>query len=577
MKPNHRNILLAIFGLFLFALTSCQRDTVTLTCKISRFGNSKTCVEDGGKVYIDGLTPKWNDGDTIRINENSIIISSSDGTTATMQVPATNVYKAVYPCSIAQPLVNGNTAQLFLPRLQIYREGDNHHQIVAIPMCAMSSSSTLRFKNMGALLAINLINGTNHQTITVDSISVKSVAYGSTTDSPAAATALWGEATADISSSEPTYTFTDMPTAGVNDSVTLALQGNRSLNITLSNNTTEAQHKEVYINVPAISSTANNLFSIRVFANDGNGKRYTYLLSQSTAYSGNIGRNQKADVPFSMTNGIEHEHIINTVPEGALTGIFTVDGNRTKVYFSKGNLQYREIGTHLVAGGGTPIGTWRFAENQWDYLADTELPANSNDWNDLFGWGTSGNNVLPTNHSTLNSTFAPYMVGTNFDWGQYNAISNGNSEQAGLWRTLTSAEWSYLLGYPSDGRIVNGHSGAGYCYNILKVNSTWGLLIYPDGFTGQSNHNINSILTEIPEGCVFLPMAGRRDGTTISGVNVWGYYWTSTTSGTLTNPTPDAFAMRFNKNGNNINDIGERDKYNGYSVRLVQNVTSTQK
>jgi hypothetical protein len=72
-------------------------------------------------------------------------------------------------------------------------------------------------------------------------------------------------------------------------------------------------------------------------------------------------------------------------------------------------------------------------------------------------------------------------------------------------------------------------------------------------------------------------MAGRRDGTTISGVNVWGYYWTSTTSGTLTNPTPDAFAMRFNNNENSINDIGERDKYNGYSVRLVQNVTSTQK
>lgn len=576
MKPNHHNILLAIFGLFLFALTSCQRDTVTLTCKISRFGNSKTCVEDGGKVYIDGLTPKWNDGDTIRINESSIIISSSDGTTATMQVPATNVYKAVYPCSIAQPLVNGNTAQLFLPRLQIYREDDNHHQIVAIPMCAMNSSSTLRFKNMGALLAINLTNGTNHQTVTVDSISVKSVAYGSTTDSPAAATALWGEATADISSSEPTYIFTEMPTAGVNDSVTLAIEGNRSLNITLSNNTTEAQHKEVYIYVPAISSTANNLFSIRVFANDGNGKRYTYLLSQSTAYSGNIGRNQKADVPFSMTNGIEHEHIINTVPEGALPGIFTVDVGGTQVYFSKGNLQYSNSGSHLVAGGGTATGTWKFADNQWGYISSMEFTSVNSAWNDLFGWGTSGLTYSPTSY--LNTAiYAPFMEETNYDWGIYNAISNGDSAHAGLWRTLTSAEWSYLLGYPSDGRIVNGHSGAGYCYNILKVNSIWGLLIYPDGFTGQSDHSLSSNLAEVPEGCAFLPMAGRRNGTTIYVVNEWGYYWTSTTSGTLTNPTPDAFAMRFNKNGNSINEISEKAKYNGYSVRLVQNVPTTQK
>ena len=583
MKPNHRNILLAIFGLFLFALTSCQRDTVTLTCKISRFGNSKTCVEDGGKVYIDGLTPKWNDGDTIRINESSIIISSSDGTTATMQVPATNVYKAVYPCSIAQPLVNGNTAQLFLPRLQIYREGDNHHQIVAIPMCAMSSSSTLRFKNMGALLAINLTNGTNHQTITVDSISVKSVAYGSTTDSPAAATALWGEATANISSSEPTYIFTEMPTAGVNDSVTLALEGNRSLNITLSNNTTEAQHKEVYIYVPAISSTANNLFSIRVFANDGDGNRYTYLLSQSTAYSGNIGRNQKADVPFECSNAIEHEHIINTVPEGALPGIFTVDGNWTKVYFSKGNLQYKNNGTHLVAGGGTAPGTWRFAENQWD-LRDVNYNNSSfyYDWFDLFEWGTSGYNPnhQPYSISTSTQAIAYTMEGTNYDWGRYNAISNGNSGQAGLWRTLKSSEWDYLTGINNTGRAVNGGRGEGYCYQPLKIQQVWGLLIYPDDYTQQNNYNRNSTLSDVPEGCVFLPMAGYREGTTrtVSDKGSYGYYWSSTTNGTNINPTDYAYAMRFRqKTSIQVYSTGLKEKYNGYSVRLVQNVTSTQK
>jgi transposase-like protein len=77
-------------------------------------------------------------------------------------------------------------------------------------------------------------------------------------------------------------------------------------------------------------------------------------------------------------------------------------------------------------------------------------------------------------------------------------------------------------------------------------------------------------------------MAGRRDVNTISGVNIsgvneWGYYWTSTTPGTLANPTTKAIAIRFYQNENSIRDISERDKYKGYSVRLVQNVTSTQK
>ena len=82
--------------------------------------------------------------------------------------------------------------------------------------------------------------------------------------------------------------------------------------------------------------------------------------------------------------------------EGALSGVFSVSDTK-QVQFSQGNLQYQ-----------ASTNTWRFAENQWDYVG-TQIPDqyghaggtvigsdNSNisqtysGWIDLFGWGTSG-------------------------------------------------------------------------------------------------------------------------------------------------------------------------------------------
>lgn len=72
-------------------------------------------------------------------------------------------------------------------------------------------------------------------------------------------------------------------------------------------------------------------------------------------------------------------------------GAFSVSPNKL-VYFSKGNLQYQ-----------ASTNTWRFAENQWDYVGDAtegnvymdDVKCNNsyisqtyNGWIDLFGWGT---------------------------------------------------------------------------------------------------------------------------------------------------------------------------------------------
>lgn len=123
------------------------------------------------------------------------------------------------------------------------------------------------------------------------------------------------------------------------------------------------------------------------------------------------------------------------------------------VLFSPGNLQYQ-----------ASTKTWRFAEHQWDFVGthsykdkdnggtiegsdNANISETYDGWIDLFGWGTSGfNGKEPYMTSKNDSDYGNGendIAGTNYDWGVYNAISNGGNK-AGMWRTLTVGEWWYL-------------------------------------------------------------------------------------------------------------------------------------
>ena len=146
-------------------------------------------------------------------------------------------------------------------------------------------------------------------------------------------------------------------------------------------------------------------------------------------------------------------------PTGAINGLFSVRED-IQIYFSQGNLQYQ-----------ASTDTWRFAENQWDYVGtknpsfgeaggtvagsdNTNISPTYDGWIDLFGWGTSGYNhgavcYQPWSISTEDNDY--YVYGGMYhlcdqtgqaDWG-YNAISNGGNAENNGWRTLTSEEWKY--------------------------------------------------------------------------------------------------------------------------------------
>lgn len=560
MNKSLTRILLlgALISAALFS--SCQKDgVVTLRARIGHFG-SQDKVFIGGE---DNLTPYWRNGDTVIVNGTPCTLAGST-TESRLEVARAASYWAVFPATI-NPVASQTDSRInvTLPALQPYWVTSDSKQAVNAPMGAYlesdASSGSITFTNMGALLAINIVNHTGHTAITVDSVSVRATGIP-----------LWGDGyVADYDKDSRHVVLTSnlqdhdsVVLARLNPALLTDPHANRSLSMGL----TVTDSKEVYVYVPSCEPLTPNRYRIIIHAHHGSEDvSESNEQSESNPYAGCIPNNNLALVNFP----VGHSEI--EYPEGAVHGVFTV-GQGKQVYFSNGNLQYQHS-----------TGTWRFAEHQWDFVGGTTVPGtvtgSSNNkigrndytgWIDLFGWGTSGyNGYLPTLSANNNTLYPdlPSLTGANAnnDWGHYNRIANGGNEDH-LWRTLTMQEWRYLLGTRT---FAGDHSGVGYSYKLvtLEVSNTrsiTGLLLFPDDYSDQSQ--VDNRITTIPDNCVFLPsQGGYRQGQSESA-NYYnqGFYWTATCySGA------NIYYINISGTGVTLSSIA---KSTGLSVRLVQNV-----
>ena len=261
--------------------------------------------------------------------------------------------------------------------------------------------------------------------------------------------------------------------------------------------------------------------------------------------------------------------------EGALRGRFAISATDT-VAFSRGNLQYQPSTT-----------TWRFAYNQWDFVGNGELGTVYEDgvksnnelfytytyaygykykgWMDLFGWGTG---TKPTTGSTSNSDYNSWN-----EWGN-NAIANGGNAR-NLWRTLSKAEWEYVIWERDSAESLFGVGTVNGVNGTILLPDNW---IIPEGLTFKAHNNTDStaapnkysadewMLMEMA-GAVFLPITLERNMTpwyTAYCHTVFteqeGRYWTKSNS----------YYMVTYHNGN-VNRNGQMsNNYVGKAVRLVQ-------
>ena len=267
----------------------------------------------------------------------------------------------------------------------------------------------------------------------------------------------------------------------------------------------------------------------------------------------------------------------NTVPTGAINGKFTINNNGDQVYFSQGNLQYQ-----------ASTNTWKFAENQYDYVGsdNSNISSTYDGWIDLFGWGTSGyghgaNAYQPWSTSQSPSDYYAYGSASynlydqtgQADWG-YNAISNGGSA-TNQWRTLTGGsggEWDYVF----NTRITT----SGIRYAKAQVNNVNGVILLPDDWSesyyslsdtnnGGAGYGSNVITASNwtsnlqSHGAVFLPAAGYRCGTSVNGGN--GCYWSASYKHSLS-----AYDAGFSDSGLGAAASEYVGRCDGQSVRLVR-------
>ena len=242
----------------------------------------------------------------------------------------------------------------------------------------------------------------------------------------------------------------------------------------------------------------------------------------------------------------------NNTPQEFVAKPFSVSFRRT-VTFSPGNLQYHPANNE-----------WRFAPSQLDYIGNdnANISDTYNGWIDLFGWGTGDN---PTNASTDYEDYQTFV-----DWG----VNQIGSYAPNTWRTLTDAEWEYLIEErPNYDKLIG----------VAKVNGVNGLILLPDGWTCPSGvtfksgfHNdygteyyadyqtfSSSEWTKLEvSGAVFLPAAGYRYGSYVGRVQNDGDSWSATE---YFSNRASSFAF-----GSDWAYTGACERGSGLPVRLVQ-------
>lgn len=509
-------------------------------------------IADADKAYVDGSTRKviWQSGDQLRINGTDLTVAEIDsggvrakfyGTVGALPDGSNYRYWAVYPKTLATAqTMNGNsTLTINLPATQTVNTSNLNYPLAGYSYMAghavvpqTASRVHFQMRNVGTLLKLTLKANTNDFRQRVDKIVL-------------------------TSSANLTGAFTIPNTLSSNPNFTInSSSGSTSLTVNFSGGSLDiSSQKTIYVFLPPLSGKSLNM---KIYGGYG-------LVSYVEKNVSSITLERNKIYEYSNTNI-------------SFDKVFSVASNR-KVIFSPGNLQWsRTKGTanntsHTTVDGTGTAGTWRFAENQWNFVGanydgtvygnvygvggvsgtrcdNSNIASDYKGWIDLFGWGTSGyNSKQPYKVSISNTGYGDGdndIDGTYYDWGRFNAIYNpktGEIYGTNNWRTLTYSEWKYLLN--PDGASSGARTGNRFAKAI--VNNVKGLVIFPDGAGANSFTKINKTNASFSDntrtddqwktleqnGFVFLPACGyryRKGNATevkrvVPGTTV--YYWTS--------------------------------------------------
>lgn len=543
----------------LVVMTGCRKDDMAggIMLTTERF------MQDGVKTSVVGDEVHWVNGDAVRINGQTGTVEVSGSTARAVGFESlTGAIRGYYPASIitATGAANegtDNPTVVFPHRFASSFSGGR--QILGLPMVgrANDGATEILFKHLSAAVNVRVKNSTGREKLYLDSVVIAS-----------ADQQLCGAATVTLSSA-------DVPSVSGASNV----EANRSV-VVYFDEPVLISGDYLQVQVPILPVAGGEL-TFKVYTHALMSDIYPgvapahYSYNYSRALSNNaLGRNVMGIVQIAVTG-------VSAYVTEVDRGLFTINKiSGAKVRFSQGNLQYQ-----------ASSGTWRFAENQYEYIGDAagnnvfgDSRATQSAWIDLFGWGTSGyNNKYPYMISENESDYGngnASISGTEYDWGIHNSISNGGNA-AGLWRTLTATELSVILLYRS-AATINGISEARYAK--ATVNGINGLIVFPDNYTNPNGVSLPSHINEADiggwsanvygkddwkkmeaYGAVFMPITARTDIGLVTNTAV-GYYWSATVGG----DAGKAYYWYFSESG--LNPSLQVFRHYGNAVRLVKNL-----
>lgn len=542
-KRIHTTMLVGLMA-GIVMLAGCKREygTVTLGANID-YGRD-------AKVYIDDLTLCWHNNDLIRVNNQTCTTSAALGSSAQItDVVGSSHYRAIYPADIVGDvdISSSSSIAVTLPHEQIYEVDSRGDQKVKVPMGAYSSSESLTFHNLCPIIKVVVSNRMDNDFV-LDHITVT-----------AATAYLSGLCSASVKGSPNDHIGTMVSSSASHDVSLVFPAGNRP---TIGRGDRDTY--VYYIVAPEFGGDDGEDVTFTIYSTTGH-----YATFEKHA---SLRHNRMAQVSLTVEQWNEQGPIDPPSGDGVLPGAFSVSATQ-QVHFSQGNLQYQ-----------ASTNTWRFAEHQYDYVGtqtaddlgyyggnvsgsdNRNISSTYSGWIDLFGWGTGDNPTLASTDDTYYSTFV--------DWGS-NAISNGGNA-VNQWRTLTRYEWDYLL---------NTRTNASSKCGTGNINGVGGLIILPDSWTQPSGcpqfnpglassyrdwtHNSYTLAQWAQmesAGAVFLPAAGGRLGTEVSGgglYDICGSYWSSS-------PYNEDYACNMVFNSRNLEAWDCYPRSNGFSVRPVR-------
>ncbi len=531
-----KNILFAAIAILILSASCTQQDDFMPGNEAKTFIATIEQAQTRTTLADDDVTVKWSEKDEIDINGATYSAAISGKNSEAIfhlksgVAPKEGPYRATYPASLCQDDGKGNRVITF-PQIQYY-EPDK----LNVPMIAISNTEELTFHNICGVICFSLTG--------MDKI------LGIQVGTDGQSLPLWGDVNVDENYKASIVAPPSEKGKGQAisyDQIILDC-GENGLQLDAS------EPVKLYMYLPETTFPEKTMH-ISVIGMEGIEKQ-SYVLVADNAVTVERNHIYTLNLTIPAFGEEKAEEVLGPV----LTGVFSVSANKT-VKFSRGNLQ---------ATNNDGKWTWDFAPQQYDYIGEKNVVQGKlGSKIDLFGWSsTSKDNNFGIFTATMEGEGSEYFgTGCEFkDWGN-------NVNLAGrTWTTLSAEEWRYLLTRKEEANEAGSYFKA-------KINDVCGLLLLPDYFAQlESYAEYKSIFSKCQSdatgaflessltteewtmlqdaGCVFLPCAGSREGTTIPNV-IGGYYWSSTSGR----------GLAFGTNGVSI--ISNMNNYYGRSVRLV--------